>query len=93
MRRSPEILFTRFDPSVGDGVLYVMNPDGAGLHQVLPGVGNECPDWSPDGSLIATCGSPDGAASRIINPGTGTYREVFASDPTQPSLPGVVARR
>jgi hypothetical protein len=63
-------------------VLYVINPDGTGLHQVLPRVGIECPNWSPDGSLIATCGSPDGAASRTINPGTGTYREVFASDPT-----------
>jgi WD40-like Beta Propeller Repeat len=79
----PTVKFSspRFDPSVGDGVLYVMNPDGTGLHQVLR-VGIECPNWSPDGSLIATCGSPDGAASRTINPGTGTYREVFASDPT-----------
>jgi TolB protein len=77
-----EILFTRFDPSVGDGVLYIMNPDGSGLHQVLPGVGIECPHWSPDGSRIATCGLEDGAASRIINPDTGSYREVFPSDPT-----------
>ena len=77
-----EILFTRFDPNVGDGVLYTINPDGRGLRPVLPGVGVECPNWSPDGSLIATCGSPDGAASRIINPDTGTVREVFPSDPT-----------
>jgi hypothetical protein len=26
-----EILFTRFDPTVGDGVLYTINPDGTGL--------------------------------------------------------------
>jgi Tol biopolymer transport system component len=77
-----QILFTRFDPSVGDGVLYTINPDGSGLRPVLPGVGVECPNWSPGGSLIATCGSPDGAASRIINPDTGTVREVFPSDPT-----------
>jgi Tol biopolymer transport system component len=77
-----QILFTRFDPTVGDGVLYTINPDGTGLRAVLPGVGIECPNWSPDGSRIATCGSPDGAASRIINPDTGTYREVFAADPS-----------
>lgn len=76
-----EILFTRFDPNVGDGVLYTINPDGSGLHPVLPGVGIECPNWSPDGSRIATCGSPDGAASRIIIPAQARSARSFHLTP------------
>jgi Tol biopolymer transport system component len=75
-----EILFTRFDAALDDGVLYTMNPDGSHLHQVAS-VPVECPHWSADGSQIATCGAPDGGTSLIINPDTGTYRELYA-DPT-----------
>jgi len=58
-----------------------VNPDGTHLRQVTP-LPLECPHWSPDGSLIATCGAPDGGASAIINPDTGTIRELFPPDLT-----------
>ncbi len=58
-----------------------VNPDGTHLRQVTP-LPLECPHWSPDGSLIATCGSPGGGASAIINPDTRTIRELFPPDLT-----------
>jgi Tol biopolymer transport system component len=74
-----QILFGRFSPARGDTVLYTVNPDGTHLQQVLPQV-FECPHWSPDGSLIATCGSPDGSSTVIINPNTRSDRELFPPD-------------
>ncbi len=58
-----------------------VNPDGTHLRQVTP-IPLECPHWSPSGSLIATCGGPHGSASAIINPDTGTIRELFPPDLT-----------
>src|SRR6266545_839555 len=75
-----QLLFLRFDPAVGDTVLYTVNPDGSHSHQVLPLV-VECAHWSPDGSRIATCGSPSGGATLIINPDTGSYLDVPMPDP------------
>lgn len=42
--------------SFSPGQLYVMHPDGSGLHQLTntPGVSYLSPVWSPDGSRIAT---------------------------------------
>jgi len=76
-----QILFGRFDPAQGDTVIYTVNPDGSHEHQVLP-FALECPYWSADGSRIVTCGLPDGSSALIINPDTGSLREVFSSDPT-----------
>jgi len=75
------ILFGRFDPAFGDTIVYTANPDGSQEQQLLPGP-LQCAHWSPDGSLIATCGFPDGSAAVIINPDTGSYRELFSSDPS-----------
>jgi hypothetical protein len=52
-------VFGRFDPALGDTLIYTVNPDGSHEHQVLP-VPSECPRWSGDGSRIVTCGFSDG---------------------------------
>ena len=61
--------------------VFVVNPDGSGLRQVTP-YHVECPNWSPDGSLIIICGGPRGAITLIINPDTGHTRFIFSPDPT-----------
>jgi TolB protein len=76
-----QITFARFNSSLGDTQVYVVNPDGT--HERLvqsPGDTGECPKWFPDGAHIATCGSPVGL-SRIINPDDGTFRDVGTQDP------------
>jgi Tol biopolymer transport system component len=80
------IAFARFNADLGDTQVYVINPDGS--HQRLlqgPDQTGECPTWFPDGSLIATCGSParPGGGSRLINPDTGAFRDI---DGTYPDL-------
>ena len=75
-----QILFLRFRPALDDTVLYTVNPDGSHPHQVLPGV-VECAHWSPGGARIATCGSPSGGATRIIDPDTGAFRNIPMPDP------------
>jgi dipeptidyl aminopeptidase/acylaminoacyl peptidase len=74
------IAFGRFDPSLGDLALYTINPDGSHERKVVSFV-VECPHWSPDGSRIVTCGGPNGGAAAIIDPDTGSYRELPMSDP------------
>jgi Tol biopolymer transport system component len=77
-----QITFARFNPLLGDTQVYVVNPDGTGQRLVQgPTDTGECPKWFPDGSLIATCGSPVGL-SRYINPDDGTFRDVGSQDPT-----------
>ena len=76
--RNGEIVFGRYDDP--DTVLFTVNPDGSHERQVqlvppLP-LPQECPRWSPNGRRVATCGDPTGAASALINPDTGRYREV-----------------
>ena len=75
------LVFGRFDPAQGDTVIYTANPDGSHEQQLLP-FALECPHWMADGSRIVTCGEPDGSSAVIINPDTGSLREVFSSDPT-----------
>jgi hypothetical protein len=91
----PRVKFSspRFDPSVGDGVLYVMNPDGTGLHQVLRG-------WHRVPKLVTgriTDRHLRLAGRCSISHHQSRHRHVprgFCIRPhTQPSLPGVVARR
>jgi Tol biopolymer transport system component len=78
-----QITFARFNPTIGDTQVYVVNPDGTGQRLVQaasdPG---ECPAWFPDGAHIATCGTPDrSGGSRIINPDDGTFREIDGEYP------------
>jgi TolB protein len=76
-----QITFARFNPSLGDTQVYVVNPDGTHERLVQPtGDTGECPKWFSDGAHIATCGSPVGL-SRIINPDDGTFRDVGTQDP------------
>jgi len=74
-----QIVFGRFDPALGDQVIYTVNPDGSHEHQMLPFTLNG-PHWSADGSRIVTSGFR--SAALITNPDTGSFREVFSSDPT-----------
>jgi Tol biopolymer transport system component len=80
-----QITFARFNPTLGDTQVYVVNPDGTGQRLVqAPTDTAECPTWFPDGAHIATCGSPlPGGGSRIINPDDKTFRIV---DGTYPGL-------
>ena len=76
-----QILFARYDPTLDDTVLYTVNPDGSHKRQVVP-FGVECPHWSPDGSRIAKCGTVSGGyGATIIDPDTGSYRELPSPDP------------
>ena len=85
-RTNGQIAFARFNPTLGDTQVYVVNPDGAGGARLVqaPTDTGECPRWFPDGGHIATCGSPalPGGGSRIINPDDGTYRDIDGQDPT-----------
>src|SRR5689334_5416209 len=74
-----QITFARFNPTLRDTQVYVVNPDGTGQRLVQgPTETGECPAWFPDGAHIATCGSPalPGGGSRIINPDDGTFRDI-----------------
>ena len=68
------ILYGVVDPNLGDTVIYTANPDGSHVQPLLPGPpqASECPDWSPDGTLIAVCGD----AANVINPDDGSSRHV-----------------
>jgi TolB protein len=77
------VLYGVVDPNLGDTVIYTANPDGSQVKQLIPGAPepSECPRWSPDGTEIATCGTPSGGAARIIDPDTGSYRDLPNPDP------------
>jgi TolB protein len=74
-----QIAFARYSPELDDTVIYTVNPDGSSQHQVVP-FALECPQWSPDGSRIATCGGPDDSATAIVDPDTGNYRLLPMAD-------------
>jgi Tol biopolymer transport system component len=76
-----QIVFGRFDPTVFATFIYTVNPDGSHERQVLPN-SLEGPHWSADGSRIVTSGFSDGSSAVLINPDTGSFRELFSSDPT-----------
>jgi TolB protein len=75
-----QIVFSRsLSSTTEDFAVVTVNPDGTHVQELTTG---ECPHWSPDGSLIATCGASDGGAAMIINPDTGAIRELFPPDLT-----------
>jgi Tol biopolymer transport system component len=79
------IVFSRFDPALGDFVTFTANPDGSHEQQLFAGT-SEVPRWSPDGSQVAllACPSPCEVplAAVIVNPDTGSFRELPMPDPT-----------
>jgi Tol biopolymer transport system component len=83
-----EIVFSRYDPNLGDTVTYIVNPDGSHLHKLLPVPSpgtSENPRWSPDGSKIAllACLNPPicDTAAVIVNPDTGSFYGLTMPDP------------
>jgi hypothetical protein len=46
------IVYGRYDTAAGDTVIHIVRPDGTGDHVLVPGP-NECPQFSPDGRLVA----------------------------------------
>ena len=77
-----QIAFARFNTTLGDTQVYVVNPDGSGQRLVqAPTDTGEGPQWFPDGAHIATCCPMPGGGSRIINPDDGTFREVDGQYP------------
>jgi Tol biopolymer transport system component len=77
--RNGLISFTRFDPALQQDVVYTINPNGTGEHQLF--VGGESGQWSPDGKRLLV--GPDDGRERIVNPDDGSYTELptFYSDP------------
>lgn len=92
------IIFER-DHTATDGtvpVLYVVRPDGSGLHQLRSGVG--CPQFSPDGRKI-TIGfgvmNPDGTGARAFlstMPGIELSCSIWSPDGTTLAVEGYGAQ-
>jgi TolB protein len=77
-----QITFGRFNPTLGDTQVYVVNPDGSG-ERALQGQTDtgEFPRWFSDGAHIATCCPTPGGGSRIINPDDATFRDIDGQYP------------
>ena len=81
------IVFTRFDPALGDDFVYTANPDGSEERQLLP-TGAEGPRWSPDGSrIVVDPHDVDNVSARIVNPDNGSYRDLANPNPDLFFLP------
>ena len=80
-----QIVFGRFDPALGDFVSFTVNPDGSHERQLFPGT-SEVPRWSPDGTqvtLLAACtDGEENCAVTIVDPDTGTFRQLKMPDPS-----------
>jgi hypothetical protein len=64
-----------------NSVLTTVNPDGSHPHGLIT---EQCARWSPNGSVIATCGGPDaGSSTGFVDPLTGNVvGELFPPDLT-----------
>ena len=69
------LVFTRFDPAIGDNATFIRHPNGS-LHRLFPG-GSSGPHWSPNGELvsIAACADPPACqtAAVLVDPDTGEF--------------------
>jgi Tol biopolymer transport system component len=68
-----QILYSPYDAGLDDEALYTVNPDGSHAKKIYP-YPMECPHWSPDGTQIAGCGTPQGDGTTILNVDTGKVR-------------------
>jgi Tol biopolymer transport system component len=75
------IAFAQFEPVMGGTVTYTVNPDGSHV-QPLFARGSEFPHWSPDGSQVSIFCCDDGMAAHIVDPDSGSFRELAPPDPT-----------
>jgi TolB protein len=66
------ISFTRFDPALGQDVVYTINPNGTHEHPLMAGA--EAGQWAPDGTRIAIV--TDCCGEQIVNPDTGSYTQL-----------------
>jgi Tol biopolymer transport system component len=80
------IAFARFDPALDGSVTYTANPDGSRVRRLFSGGHSEAPRWSPDGSQIAVSAActdgEENCAVTIVDPDTGTFRQLKMPDPT-----------
>jgi Tol biopolymer transport system component len=81
---SGRIVFGRYDGSVGDFVVFLIDPNGTSEKQLLPG-GYECPRWSPNwkdislgSGIYENAGQPGGSFRAF----TTFANTVFQPDPT-----------
>lgn len=79
------LVFTRFDPAIGDDATFVRHPNGA-VRRLFPG-GSSAPHWSPNGELvsIAACGNPPACttAAVLVDPDTGKFKVVLMPAPAR----------
>jgi hypothetical protein len=89
-----QITFGRFNPTLGDTQVYVVNPDGSG-ERLSRGNGHvgEFPRWFSDGAHIATCCPMPGGGSRIINPDDERFVTSTGSTRALQPVRAPVARR
>jgi Tol biopolymer transport system component len=78
------IAFVKFDHSLGEPVVFTIDPDGR--HQQMLFAGAEFPHWSPDGLQVSVnTGCTDGTetcAATIVDAETGAFRQFKWPDPT-----------
>ncbi len=70
------IAFGRWDPTVGDFVIFSVATNGSDLRQVLPG-GHEIPRWSPNGDRLAVAGGNGVRAFETVVEADGSRPQVL----------------
>ena len=72
------IVLARWNVDLGADEIYVIEANGTGERQLLPG-GHECPRWSPDGTRIAMTGR---SAPLIVDEAGAVLQELESPDGT-----------
>lgn len=75
-----QIVFSRFDPALGDTITFTANPDGSHLTPLFR-YSSGSPHWSPNGTQVAVtsglgrpCPPTCTGNTVIVDPDTGSYR-------------------